>query len=102
MMETLLTVLSVICTVVATIVGYYLHIRKLIEEQAIDAINTAEDTDKVETEKMTIAVDTIWTALPTVAKPFISKMLIETIIQGVFDKVEVYAKKQIEKEKSKT
>lgn len=101
MVETLLTVLSVICTLAAIIIGYYLNIRKKLEEQALDAINDAEDTDKKGAEKMAQAVDTVWSALPVVVKPFINKMLVETIIQAVFNKVEAYAKKQVEKEKTK-
>ena len=40
------------------------------------------------------AVEIVYDIIPAVAKPFISKKLIKTIIQSVFDKVEEYARKQ--------
>lgn len=95
--ELILTIISTLCTVAAIIVGYYQYIKKKIEKEALDAINKAEDTDKVGEEKMKDAVDTVYSILPAVVRPFISKTLIETLIQGVFDKVEEYARKQVNK-----
>ena len=95
--EYLLIVLSILCTIVAAVISYYLYIKKLIESNALDAINKAEDTDLIAGEKMVEAVNTIYGMLPTVIRPFISKVLIETVLQGVFNKVEEYAKKQIDK-----
>lgn len=95
--EIILTILSCVCTLTAIIVGYYQYIKKKIEKEALDAINKAEDTDKVGEEKMKEAVETVYSILPAVVKPFISKQLVETLIQGVFDKVEEYAKKQLNK-----
>ena len=95
--ESILTILSCLCTVTAIIIGYYQYIKKKIEKEALDAINKAEDTDKVGEEKMKEAVDTVYSILPAVVKPFISKTLIETLIQSIFDKVEEYARKQINK-----
>lgn len=95
--ELILTIISTLCTVAAIIVGYYQYIKKKIEKEALDAINKAEDTDKVGEEKMKEAVETVYSILPAVVKPFISKQLVETLIQGVFDKVEEYAKKQLNK-----
>lgn len=100
-MEIVATIISVVCTILAVIAGYYIYIRKKIEEEALNAINKAEDTDKIGEEKMKEAVETVYSVIPTVAKPFISKQIIETIVQGIFDKVEEYARKQVSKEKTK-
>lgn len=97
--ELILSIISCIFTLAAIIVGYYIAIRKKIEQEALDAINKAEDTDKIGEEKMKEAVETVYSILPAVAKPFVSKQLIETIVQGIFDKVEEYARKQVEKNK---
>ncbi len=97
-MDYVLTIISILCTLVAIIIGYYQYIKKKIEEQALDAINKAEDTDKIGEEKLKDAVDTIYSLLPSPVKPFINKQLIETIIQKTFDKVEEYAQKQLNKE----
>ena len=96
-MEYILTILSIVCTLVLVIIGYYQFIKKKIEEDALDAINKAEDTDKIGKEKLQDAVETVYSLLPPVAKPFVSKQFIELIIQQVFDKVEEYAQKQLNK-----
>ena len=93
--ELILTILSCLCTVAAIIFGYYQNIKRIIEQEALTAINKAEETDKIGKEKMKEAVATIYSIIPTVAKPFIHEKLIESIIQSVFDKVEEYAYKQI-------
>ena len=83
-MELVATIISVVCTVVSVIAGYYIYIRKRIEEEALDAINKAEDTDKHAEEKLEEAVETVYNVLPSVIKPFISRALLKTIIQKVF------------------
>jgi len=96
-MEYILTALSIICTLIAIVLGYYQFIKKKIEQDALDAINKAEDTDKIGEEKLKDAVETVYSLLPVVAKPFISEKLLEVVIQQVFDKVEEYAQKQLNK-----
>lgn len=96
-MEYVLTILSIICTVVAVVISYYQFIKQKIEREAIDAINKAEDLDKIGAEKMKEAVKTVYAVIPAIAKPFVSEVLVETIIQSVFDKVEEYARKQLNK-----
>lgn len=98
----ILTILGFVCTVVAVVISYYQTIKKKIEQEALDAINKAEDTDKIGEEKLADAVETVYAMLPLVARPFISKLLIETIIQSAFDKVEEYAQKQVAKEQEAT
>lgn len=96
--ELILSVVSCLATLIAIVTGYYIAIRKKIEQEALNAINKAEDTNKIGEEKMKDAVETVYSIIPAVAKPFISEKLIETIIQGVFDKVEEYARKQVAKD----
>lgn len=95
--ELILTVVSSITSIVAIVVGYYQYTKKKIEKEALDAINKAEDSDKIGEEKMKEAVETVYSMLPAVIKPFVSEKMVETLIQGVFDKVEEYARKQLEK-----
>lgn len=92
--ELILSIVSCLFTLAAIVISYYLAIRKKIEQEALNAINKAEDTDKIGEEKMQDAVEIVYDIIPAVAKPFISKKLIKTIIQSVFDKVEEYARKQ--------
>ena len=95
--ELILTIISSIITVAAAVLGYYQHIKKRLEEEALNAINKAEETDKIGAEKMQDAVKMVYDMIPAVARPFISEKMVELVIQGVFDKVEDYARKQIEK-----
>lgn len=97
MWEYLIPALTILLTIITSILGYYQFIRKKIEEEALDAINKAEDTDKIGKEKLQDAVETVYSLLPPVAKPFVSKQFIEMVIQQVFDKVEEYAQKQLDK-----
>lgn len=95
--ELILTILSSVLTLVVIIIGYYQHIKKRLEQEALNAINKAEETDKIGAEKMQDAIKMVYDMIPAIARPFISEKMIEVVIQGVFDKVEEYAKKQIEK-----
>lgn len=95
--ELILTTISSIVTIIATIIGYYEHIKKKLEQEALNAINKAEETDKVGTEKMQDAIKMIYDMIPAVARPFISEKIIERVVQNVFDKVEEYAQKQLKK-----
>ena len=95
--ELILTIVSSVIAVAAAILGYYQHIKKRIEQEALDAINKAEETDKIGAEKMQDAIKMVYDIIPDVARPFISEEMVELVIQRVFDKVEDYARKQIEK-----
>lgn len=99
--ELILTIVSSVITVAAAILGYYQHIKKRLEQEALNAINKAEETDKIGAEKMQDAIEMVYDMIPAVARPFISEKMVEMVIQGVFDKVEDYARKQLEKEKTK-
>lgn len=95
--ELILTIVSSVITVAAAILGYYQHIKKRLEQEALNAINKAEETDKIGAEKMQDAIEMVYDMIPTVAKPFMSKKMVEMVIQGVFDKVEEYVRKQVKK-----
>ena len=93
-----LTVFASILTVVATFFSYYLIIKRKIEAEIPGAINNAEDTLMAGAEKLKVAVDTLYSLIPTVVKPFITRDIIEALVQEVFDKMEDFARKQLEKE----
>ena len=95
--EIIISIVSIVCTIVSIQCGYYIYICKKIEQEALNAINKAEDTGKVGKEKMAEAVETIYNSLPACVRPFISKDMIEIVVQGVFDKMEEYVRKQVKK-----
>ena len=93
-LDYILTGVSILCTLIAVFISYYIYYKKKIETEAIDAINRAEDTDLKRQEKLQHAVKDVSSMIPAVLKPFINDAVIETIIQTVFDKIEEYCAKQ--------
>jgi uncharacterized membrane protein YdjX (TVP38/TMEM64 family) len=97
------TIVSIIASLIAIaggFINYYFQVKKSIAEAAPGAIDRAESLDKIGKEKFDNAVNYITELIPVVIKPFIPKSVIEKMIQGVFNKMESYAKKQ-EKDKIK-
>ena len=97
MIETILTIIFAIFTIIGAGVSYYFYIKSKITEVANTAINSAEDTDKVEAEKMEVAITEIEKILPVGAKVFFTRERIRIIVQAAFDGIEIFAKKQSNK-----
>ena len=91
---TILTIVFGVLALGATFLSYYLSIKAKIQEAAEDAINTAEELDKIGEEKMEIAVDQVYDLIPAAVKPFLSKATVQVLIQATFDRMEEYALKQ--------
>ena len=87
-------------SIILTFFSYYLFIKNQIRQTAEDAINNAEELDKIGKEKMKIAVAQVRNVIPIALKPFFGEELIEQIIQEIFDKMKCFAEKQVEKEKN--
>lgn len=85
-------------TVVLIFINYYFSVKSSLQKSAGDAINNAENCDLAGKEKMKVAVSQISKLVPTVLKPFFTDEVIETIVQGAFDKMQEFAKKQVEKD----
>jgi hypothetical protein len=93
---------SIILTVLAIVgyfLSYYFSVKAKIYEATESAVNEAEQDGKTSSEKMEFAVNQIYELVPAAFKPFITKAVIEKIVQKAFDKIEEYAKKQVEKRK---
>lgn len=95
MPEIIITIIMTVLAIAGAIAAYYIHIRKKIEDTALDAINEVENMDAVGKEKFDEAVNIVLGIIPAVAKPFIPKSVVETVVQKVFDKVAEFAKKQV-------
>ena len=101
MKETILNVVLALLAVFFICLSYYFYIRAKINAATEDAVNNAEQDDKTATEKMTLAVDQIYSIVPIAFKPFITKKTIQAIVQKAFDSIEAYAEKQKEKQDAK-
>ena len=95
--EAVLTVAASVCTLLAMFISYYLNIKRKVEAEVPGAINGAEDTGMSGVEKFNEAVSTVYALIPIVVRPFITKQLVEALVQEVFDKMEDYARKQVKK-----
>jgi hypothetical protein len=98
-LESILTVVFGVVALIGTFVSYYFYIKGIIIKAATGAIDNAEQPDKKGEEKFKEAVDQIMTLIPTVLKPFITKDFVGKLVQAAFEKIESYAKKQVEKQK---
>lgn len=90
-----------VVAVLVSFVGYYFYIRAKINKAATDAVNDAEEPDKIGAEKLAAAVDQVYALVPAILKPILNKALIEQLIQEAFNKIEEYAKKQLAKKGEK-
>ena len=97
MKKTIFNVVLALLSVFFICLSYYFYIRAKINAATEDAVNNAEQDDKTEAEKMSLAVDQIYGIVPIVLKPFITRKVIQAIIQKAFDNIEAYAKKQVKK-----
>ena len=95
---------EIIMTVLAVLFGglsLYLKANKKVDEAVAGFIDEAEekyrDATKVGGKKFTYVVDKIYLIVPNTLKPFISRQLVESVVQKTFDIMESYAKKQADK-----
>lgn len=100
-MEVYINIALGVLAIGVTLFSYYLAVKNKIEQAAKDAINIAEDCDKIGKEKMEIAVEQVYAVIPAIVKPVFPKDFIEQIIQEVFDKMTEFAEKQVAKEQKK-
>lgn len=101
MKETIFNVVFALLAVFFICLSYYFYIRAKINAATEDAVNNAEQDDKTATEKMSLAVDQIYSIVPIAFKPFITKKTIQAIVQKAFDSIEAYAEKQKKKQDAK-
>lgn len=86
-----------ITAVMLTLVNYYYSVKSRLQRNAGDAINEAELSEFDGEDKMKIAVFQIKQLVPDLFKPLFTDEVIEKIVQEVFDKMQDFAKKQVNK-----
>lgn len=95
----ILNIVLAILGVVITLVGYYFKIKETLIKNANDKINEAEKDAVNGKEKMEYVVNELYALVPLPYKPLFSKEFIEKLVQEIFNKIESYAEKQVEKNK---
>lgn len=97
---TVTIIISVVFGIIAlltTFVSYYFSVKGKLDKAACGAIDKAEETGGVGSEKFEIAVEQLKALIPIPVKPFIPDRLVRKIVQEAFDNIESYAKKQHKK-----
>ena len=88
-------------SLIVTFIGHYFYVRGKLHKAAAGAITNAEQDDKTGAEKLELAVDQVYVLVPASLKVFIHRSSVRKIVQAAFDKIEDYAKKQVEKKSKK-
>lgn len=83
-----------LASVALTFLSYYFSVKSKIRKMSEDAINCAEELNRIGEEKMKIAVENIRNAIPTAMRPLFSDEFIKRIVQDVFDKMKSFAEKR--------
>lgn len=86
-----------VLSVALSCLGYYFYVRAKLERAAVGAVESAERDDMNGAQKLKEATALISALVPAAFKPFISTRTVERIVQAAFDKIEAYAKKQVNK-----
>ena len=94
-------IIMTILTVVFGFLSIYVKTRTNVVEKATEAINCAEtayrDYTNVSSKKMEFAIDWVMQYVPAPLKLIFTRELVEKIIQAVFDEVQEFATKQLDK-----
>ena len=97
MYEIVIAVAAGIAVIISVFGSHYIYIIGKLHEQAAKAIDKAESTLQKGSEKFNLAVDSLMALIPRLLKPFIRRGFIEKLVQSVFDKIQSYAQKQVNK-----
>ena len=95
--EIILTVVFAVLTIVGIFVSYYFYIKNKITKAIAGEIDNAEIDDVEGPKKKAEVIAQLQTLIPAVLKPFITYNVLDKLVQTVFDGIERYAKKQVEK-----
>jgi hypothetical protein len=93
-------VLNILGIVLVCVLGYmvsYFKTNATFKEKIAALINYAESQYLEGKEKKDYVVDEIYKVVPVWLKPIVNKTMLGLIVQSVFDSIEEYANKQLDK-----
>ena len=91
-----------ILAVVISFVSYYFHIKEVIEKSVVTSIGSVESVYGITgAEKLAAATAEVYSLVPVFLRVAINRKFISKIVQRAFDKIENYAKLQVEKKSNK-
>ena len=92
-----LNIVLIVLTIISTFIGYYFKIKEKILKEINGMINDAEDGTTIGSDKMQSVVNNLYKLVPAPYKGILNKNVLEKMVQMAFDKIEEYAKKQLNK-----
>lgn len=95
----ILNIILVLVSVAATLLGYYFKIKAKLEKEVNGKINDAEQSGESGEKKMEHVVNDLYSIVPVPYRIIFTKEFIKKLVQAAFDKIEEYAKKQVNKNK---
>lgn len=95
--ELIIRIVEAVLVIAFIFLSYYIKIREILKENVNTAIDDAEETNLIGAEKFKLAVDQLMTFVPAIVKPIITRKFVEQLVQSAFDKIESYARKQLQK-----
>ena len=93
----ILNIVLVVLGVVITFVTYYFKVKNKLQDAVNGSINNAEQEGVSGEDKMNQVVNDLYSLVPIAYKGIFNKEFIRKLVQKAFDKIEEYAKKQVNK-----
>lgn len=93
----IINIALIVLTIISTLIGYYFKIKENILKEINGMINDAEDGESIGVDKMNQVVDNLYNLVPIAYRGILNKNVLEKMVQMAFDKIEEYAKKQVNK-----
>ena len=93
----ILNIIMTIIAVISTMLGYYFNIKQKLLDAVNGKINEAEIEGITGEQKMLYVVHELYDLVPIPYRGLLNKNVIEKLVQKAFDKIEDYAKKQVNK-----
>lgn len=93
----IINIALIVLTIISTLIGYYFKIKDKIQKEINGLINDAEDGTTAGIEKMNQVVDNLYSLVPVAYRGILNRAVLEKMVQKAFDKIEEYAKKQVNK-----
>ena len=99
--ELMIEILKIIGYILLGGLSLYLKTKENLKEKACCVITEAEtkyqDMTNAGEAKFEYAIDKLYAQIPAVFKPFMTRTMIGTIVQTVFESVESYARLRLDK-----
>ena len=101
MLETILSIVFAILTIIGTFVSYYFYIKTKITAQIAAGIDNVEIDGKAGEEKKAEVIEQLKKLVPKVLKPFFTTAVLDSLVEQIFASVKSYAIKKAQEEQAK-